>query len=173
MKPVDKQKMCPSCEGRIPLEAEICPFCASDQSNEKVKNSFQAPLFEHQSLQESLTSLYKPLYPTKRATYEEQQELFPPSYKEPSQARLETPMAAAPIADTLPNMEEAKEVKSSLWPTVFMITGSNFFILGLIQLLFSDQGLLKLEWESGYWYFYCLAALPFLYLGIKKLKELE
>ena len=59
MKPTERQKLCTSCEGRIPLDANQCPYCAVEQST-----SGQAYL-HHKTIQESLTSLYPPPYATK------------------------------------------------------------------------------------------------------------
>jgi hypothetical protein len=46
-------------------------------------------------------------------------------------------------------------------------------MLGLLQLFFSDSGKLKLEWDSSYWFVYCLAAAPLVLLGFKKANQLR
>lgn len=176
MKPVDKQKMCPHCEGRIAYEAEICPYCAQEQANEKAFQS-QTPLFQNQSLQDSLTSLYTPPYSGKRPlfTQSEPQSTTPfkenSMYKNVTDEKFQDPLKAFGAAASIPETEQ-KEGESSLWPTVFMVAASNFFILGLLQLFFSEEGLLKLEWDGSYWFIYCLISLPLFYLGVKKMKSL-
>nr|NGX47902.1 hypothetical protein [Chlamydiota bacterium] len=69
MKSMDQEKMCISCDGRIPFDAEVCPYCASKQSGAGMQNSFQAPIFQNQSLEDSLTSLYTPPYQGKRPQF--------------------------------------------------------------------------------------------------------
>ncbi|HSX04492.1 MAG TPA: hypothetical protein VLG76_07165 [Rhabdochlamydiaceae bacterium] len=176
MKPVDKQKMCPHCEGRIPYEAEICPYCAQEQVAEKVSHSFQTPLFQNQSLQESLTSLYTPPYSGKRPLFSqnETQSTHPVKenamYKNVTDEKFQDPLQA--ISNAAAVDSDQKEGESSLWPTIFMVAASNFFILGLLQLFFSEDGLLKLEWDGSYWFLYCLISLPLFYVGVKKMKQL-
>jgi hypothetical protein len=177
MKTVDKQKMCPHCEGRIAFEAEICPYCAQEQAVEKSSNSFQAPLFQNQSLQESLTSLYTPPYSGKRPVFSQNEKQQPILSKENSMYRnvtdekFQDPLQAISNAASTSETEQ-KEGESSLWPTVFMVAASNFLILGLLQLFFSENGLLKLEWDGSYWFIYCLISLPLFYVGVKKMKSL-
>lgn len=176
MKTSEKQKMCPNCEGRIALEAEVCPFCAQEQIVQKENNAFQAPLFQNQSLQDSLTSLYTPPYSGKRPLFSQDLKKETPTFKENAMyknvtdEKFQDPMKA--ISAAAANDIETQEEESSLWSTVLMVAASNFLVLGLLQLFFSENGLLKLEWDGSYWFIYCLLALPLFYLGIKKMKKL-
>ncbi len=170
---MEREKLCVQCEGRISLDAQTCPYCAADQSTTRMQNSFQAPIFQSQSLEDSLTSLYTPPYQGKRPQFESQasQELppmyeEPPLYKEVTERPEMNPLLGATVE------EETNKPKSSLWPTLFLIAGANLAILGLMQLFFSKDGLLRLEWDANYWFFYCLLAAPLLYFGYKKLKRL-
>ncbi|HSX12775.1 MAG TPA: hypothetical protein VLF61_04715 [Rhabdochlamydiaceae bacterium] len=176
MNPVDKQKMCPHCDARIAFEVEICPYCAQGQEVEKTAAPAQTPLFQNQSLQESLTSLYTPPYSGKRPLFS-QSEKQPSSpikenamYKNVTEDKFQDPLKA--ISTAAIDESQQKEGESSLWPTVFMVVASNFFTLGLLQLFFSEAGLLKLEWDGSYWFLYCLFSIPLFYLGIKKMKQL-
>lgn len=62
MKPVERQKMCPNCDGRIPQESTQCPFCfaqlSSDSSTPKVTTT------------DPLSALYPPPYTTSGAASE-------------------------------------------------------------------------------------------------------
>ena len=53
MKPVERQKMCPNCDGRIPQESTQCPYCfaqlSSDTPTAKVSS-------------DPLSALYQPSY---------------------------------------------------------------------------------------------------------------
>lgn len=176
MKTSDKQKMCPNCDGRIAFEAEVCPFCAHSQVQDKAGASGQTPLFQHQSLQDSLTSLYTPPYSGKRPLFSQNEKQSTPSkdyamYKNVTDEKFQDPLKS--ISAAAANENEQKETESSLWTTVFMVVASNFFLLGMLQLFFSENGVLKLEWDGSYWFIYCLISLPLFYLGIKKLKQLQ
>ncbi len=176
MKSADKQKMCPHCEGRISFEAEICPYCAQAQETGKVDQTSQT-LFQNQSLQDSLTSLYTPPYAGKRPLFTQNEKQSIPTikenamYKNVTEEKFQDPLKAISNSAVMSDTEQ-KEGESSLWPTVFMVAATNFFILGLLQLFFSEEGLLRLEWDGSYWFLYCLISLPLFYLGIKKMKQL-
>ena len=68
--------------------------------------------------------------------------------------------------------QQAAEGKSGFWPLLLLSIGANLLVIGLLQLFFSDGGLLTLEWDSSYWFVYCLGALPLCYFGYKKAKNL-
>lgn len=178
MKSTEKQKMCIHCEGRIPIEAEICEYCASYQTDANVKNSFQAPLFQNQTLEDSLTSLYTPPYQGKKPNFSQspakEEPMFSahpqtPMYKDVAGQAPRNPFEGATVNTT----EEESQQKNSLWPTLFLTTGIFAFVVGLMQCLFSKNGTLHLEWDTNYWFLYCLLGAPLLYFGIKKLRELD
>ncbi|HSW86927.1 MAG TPA: hypothetical protein VLG49_05450, partial [Rhabdochlamydiaceae bacterium] len=107
MNPADRKKMCTSCDGMIPIDAETCPYCTADQAQTIESTPHQAPLFKHQSLQDSLTSLYTPPYSSKghMASYEES--------KGSQRSRRETmnvgsPSIAIPVAES-ETLDEEKD----------------------------------------------------------------
>ena len=53
MKPVERQKMCPNCDGRIPQESTQCPYCFAQLSND-------TPAAKVSS--DPLSALYQPSY---------------------------------------------------------------------------------------------------------------
>ena len=69
-----------------------------------------------------------------------------------------------------PNVDQGK---NSFWPILLLSIGTNLLTLGLLQLFFSDNGFLRLEWDSSYWFVYCLAALPLFFFGFKKANVLK
>src|SRR6185503_15242769 len=105
MKPNDRQKMCPSCEGRIPLDANLCPYCAAEQGS--------SAYLHHKSIQESLTSLYPPPYSAKK----EQKSQEPMAEKKFQTA---SPILAAPIPHSTEAPATANEEKSSFWPLLLL-----------------------------------------------------
>ena len=176
MKNAEREKICISCEGRISVDAATCPFCATEQENSALTGSFQTPLFQTQSLEDSLSSLYTPPYQGKRPQFgqaeeeAQQADLFEdePMYKEAIREPQENLLASS--EEELE--EEEAEAKSTLWPTLMLMAGANFAVLGLMQLLFSSNGVFRLEWNAKFWFFYLLLSAPLLYFGRKKLHEL-
>jgi hypothetical protein len=158
MKLNDRQKMCLSCEGRIPLDANLCPYCAAEQGS--------ATFLQHKSIQESLTSLYPPPYSAKKEPHKSETSM--------SEKKFQT---ASPIINTSiaqPTTEQnssAAEEKSSFWPLLLLCVGANLLVIGLLQLFFSENNRLTLQWNSKYWFVYCLSALPLFYFGFKKVNE--
>jgi len=90
--------------------------------------------------------------------------------------KAESPAKSAPYSiNTNDASEESSQEKtqSAFWPLLLLSLGGNLLLLGLLQLLFSDNGLLRLEWNSSYWFIYALAALPLLFVGYKKANVLN
>jgi hypothetical protein len=183
MLPKDRQKMCTNCDGRIPLEAEMCPYCAADTKT-ALRTSGGAKELHHQSLQDSLTSLYTPPYgknsslltlggEKKESPYFHKTETL----KEPMVEKRFNPAApslGAPAIPVEPNGDSnTDQGKNGFWPILLLSIGTNLLTLGLLQLFFSDNGFLRLEWDSSYWFIYCLAALPLFFFGFKKANLLK
>lgn len=139
----------------------------------------------HQSLQDSLTALYSPPYSgkstglmtpplEKKEFLNSRKSEFP---QEPMAEKRFTQPSATFGAPTIPmNSSEEQPVeedRSSFWPILFLSIGANLLTLGLIQLFFSDNGFLRLEWNSSYWFVYCLAALPLFFFGFKKANAMK
>ncbi len=170
MKPKDRQRMCTHCEGRIAVEADSCPYCGMPllgDSESTPTSASQSGL----SSQESLASLYPPPYSNRN---------FPPmktdnkdsqsKFKAP-QALADNPFAKMPIAGNEAVQKQSEEEKAGFMPLLLILVGSNLLTLGLMQAMFSDEGFLRLEWSSKYWFYYCLFALPLISFGMKKMKQ--
>jgi hypothetical protein len=176
MKVVDRQKICTHCDGRIAIESEHCPYCGSVAAiPEEVKTP--TPLFDHQSIQDSLTSLYTPPYSNKSSPYMKQdKEKSPPKQtpRESHESRINASLGKINISgSTGVSIEEKIEGKSSFAPLLFLLFGGNLLIIGLLQFFFSERGVLRLEWDSTYWFIYCLIAIPAIYFGLKKANQCE
>lgn len=177
----DRQKMCPQCDGRIPLEAEQCPYCASVQTVQAAEEDAQ--FYREQSLQESLTKLHSPPYPAKNAapmysdmkqgsTFMKQTDSFKGVMPE-KRFHSSAPLGIPTIPPQMQEEQQSVDEKTSFWPIFFLSIGGNLLVLGLLQLFFSEKGFLRLEWDSSYWFVYCLAALPLVVLGYKKANQLK
>ncbi len=185
MKTADKQKMCTNCHGRITVEAETCLYCGQEQTDQNIsESSMQTTLFEQQSLQDSLTSLYSPPYAAKRPSFfeqQQQQELPKKTPRVQAQVReIPEPKRAVgskedplSIDDQEIEEESPASTKGSLWSLLLMILGGNVFTLGLMQLFFSEGSRLRLEWQTDNWYLYCLAAVPLLFVGYRLTGKLK
>jgi len=189
----EKEKLCIQCEGRIPLSAQTCPYCASEQG--AGRRSFYSPLFQDQSLQDSLTSLYTPPYQGKHPQFgtipESHESSFEPEESQAPSSQQEFAFGAPPIYEEAPiykdvtppreeellyqdpsSVEEEVPTQSSLWPSLFLMFGIYLFIIGFMQMAFSQQGVLKMEWNARYWFCYLLLSAPLLFFGWKRLKTL-
>lgn len=173
--------MCAGCDGRIPFDADTCPYCSSAQAAVFTT----APKEPPQTIQGALSSLYPPPYAAKGTgatnTISFKNEI--PGFNKSNP--LNDPMVEKRFnnsssvmgAPTIP-VEASEEPqtdggKSSFWPVLLLSLGANLLLLGLLQLLFSDNGFLRLEWDSSYWFAYCLAALPLFFFGFKKVNSLS
>ncbi len=158
MKTVEKHKLCPNCEARVPLEATLCPFCASELNMEAPRSS---TLFQSQTLEDSVASLYTPPYQSSNRSASLSHSSAESSlYKK--NAPAQQPQAEAPV-----------ERKSSLVPSILMFAGSTLLLLGLMLVIFAREGTLQLEWDASYWFIYALIGAPLLYFGYRKLSELD
>jgi hypothetical protein len=185
----DRQKMCTGCDGRIPFDAMVCPYCAGEQV---IAPATSAKELHHQSLQDSLTSLYTPPYAGKLPGGEKKEftanfgsglydPILKPNKPEPQkEPMVEKRFNSSSIslgAPTIPvdsaEDQHLDEGRSSFWPVLLLSIGANLLTIGLLQLLFSDNGFLRLEWNSSYWFAYCLAALPLFFFGFKKANLLK
>lgn len=62
MKPVERQKMCPNCDGRIPQESTQCPYCFAQLSADSSNSKSTTPVTD------PLSALYPPPYTTEAKT---------------------------------------------------------------------------------------------------------
>lgn len=162
----EKVKMCPHCEGNIPIDATECRYCGSSLIRSKSrKTAYQT--------EDSLASLYEPPYaPNRKASkygigtessynYQEEEEEEEPPIKKPRKK------SNPAITNDIDNEEEEKTHIGAL---LLLSIGSQLFTLAWLQFFFSDHGLLTLEWKSRFWPIYLLSSLPFIYHGYKKLR---
>lgn len=147
----EKQKICSHCEGRISVEADTCLYCGM-------------PLISDSPVRPMQESVLTPPYGKTNVDYMKS-EPDPVAKFKPA-----TPESGFPGEARVAVREEA-EPKSGLLAVVMVLLGANLLVLGLMQGIFSDEGVLRLEWNGKYWYLFCLLALPLLYQGIRKGKE--
>ena len=150
MKPVDRQKMCPNCDGRIPYDATQCPYCfTQQQSDNSSPKSFSSP-------SDPISGLYPPPYPSRPSS-------------DPLEAK---PIQKASFPEGTMALESPQEVETvSFWSILMLTLGGNLLTLGLLQIFFSNHGILQLEINASYWFLMVLVALPLTYFGFKSLSS--
>ena len=157
----DRKKMCPFCEGTVDIDAVTCVYCGSSllmNCNESITGGEEpeGPSFSAQYQPPNSRPNYGYIDPTSDI----------PGYSEES----ETPKKAT-------RKRAAKKESSSdqhYISSVFLLSlGANLFALSWFIFFFSDQGHLTLEWKTKHWFLYFLCAVPCLYAGWKKLRELQ
>lgn len=130
------------------------------------------PLFRHQSLEDSLASLYKPPYSKPR---EAEPALPPLEEKSPVFPEEKSSLLSSYVADETPRaapaVEEEESKKGGLWPLLFLAIGSQLLTLGILLFFFSDSGTLTLQWNASRWFVYCLFSLPLIYIGYRQVVQ--
>lgn len=155
MRPKDRQKICTHCDGRIPYESDRCPYCGAEASR-SVEPGKET---HHRSLQDSLTAPYapSPARPAQAPIFEKK--------SLPSQPSVQAAVAEAPSS--------ANEGKKAFLPLLLLALAGNLMTIGILLLLFAEDGVLRLEWDAGNWFIYCLCALPLFFFGLKKASSLN
>lgn len=177
MKPTDRQKMCINCDGRVPFEAIVCPYCSADLSKAPEVDAQRDVGAKHQAIQDSLTALYTPPYQQKvgKSSFSESKGKNPEQAKGSMgvESRIAPPAhhGGIPTATAVRDPVQEKTAKAVLVSIVTLSVGSLLFILGILQIFFAEDGVLRLEWDASRWFIYCLAALPLLYYGYRKAEQ--
>lgn len=148
----EKMRMCPYCEGTVPLESSSCRFCGSsfDESLDRMKGAFR---------EEREDPYYNPPYSPDADNLKDS--VYHPESKEQ--------------AESLSTEEEEmnqEEEKGHILALMLLSAGGMLFTLSILLLFFSEHGRVTLEWKSRYWSLYMILGLPLLYYGFKKLRKL-
>ena len=150
------------------VESSECPYCGNEFPEESKHPAGQTPLFKNQTLQESLASLYTPPYSHSKTAEKEvpkKKPVPPASFREAVPQSINTGTMA------IEEEEPKEESRTTFWALFALIVAGNLCTLGLLQFFFSEGGILRLEWDSSYWFLYCLISLPLFYFGLKKANQ--
>ncbi len=183
MNQVEHTKVCWSCEANVSHDATYCPFCGSDllppENDPKAMPLNVDGRFQSQPLEESLASLYKPPYSVRN-----KQGLGIPDNREKTSFTKVTPPKETPLfqgydqaenKETQVTQTETKveePMQGVMWPLLLLSIGINLTLLGLLVLFFSKEGIVHLQWNMRYWFYYILFGVPMSYMGIRCLKKL-
>jgi hypothetical protein len=152
MKPIDRQKICPNCDGRIDYDAAQCTYCFSALQIE----SSSLKLFSSPPSQENLSALYTPPYSAKPVA----------EAAEPRIAAKTASLYSDKDSRFMAEQTEASESKNFL-PILLLTLAGNLLTLSILQFFFSDHGVVRLEINGSYWFLMLLASLPLFYFGLK------
>lgn len=161
------KKLCWNCDGSVSLQIDHCPYCGVDLTRE---NAIQeTPSFSRKQDPVSEQGPYLG-HPFQRAYQEES--IPPPPYANFENSAEEWVPKVQEEAPPQEQEEAAPETsnKNDMIAFLLLLPGIVFFLFGLVLLFFSDDGVLTLEWNQSFAYFYFLGALPLLILGWRALR---
>lgn len=139
MNAISKNKLCWNCEANVSVTDENCPYCGVGVQN---------------SLLQGYQNEFSPPYRMGKGN----QTVIPESpYKDEESQQVEDVVQE--------EAEEASEFKIFLIAMLMMLSGSVFFLFGIVLALFSKDGVFILQWNGSYWYAYLILAVPLLFFG--------
>ncbi|OJU80722.1 MAG: hypothetical protein BGO10_02780 [Chlamydia sp. 32-24] len=148
-----KKKLCWNCEGRVALTEENCPFCGV----------YLSP----SSLPEGADPSHHLMPPYKMAENDIENTT--------DQNDLLQEIANHSNQDN--EIEDQTQNEAMLDPALIslatLITGTIFFLFGLVIYVFSINDIFTLSWNKSYWLIFLLISLPLFMIGIKNLKKVE
>lgn len=154
MSAVPKKKLCWNCEGNVSANIDNCPYCA---------------VYLHPSELEENAS-WNPSYRSSK-----KEEIPPPPY----QIRVDGEQTQERTEEFL---EEGRffnwhvlfaQLKRDIFPILFLMMGSIFFLFGIVLLLFSQNGTLTLQWQESHAFYFLLFAFPLIGFGWKFFQQLD
>jgi hypothetical protein len=157
MSAVPKKKLCWNCEGNIAKQVDNCPYCGvyvhSPDLDEN--NGWNIPYASGNKKEEIPTPFYQ--------IHENNQTHSEEDLEEPSLSNEESQ----------PNFSVMQQLKEDVLPILLLMSGSIFFLFGIVLFLFSTDGKLILEWNGNLWPYFLALAVPFVYLGWKYLLRMD
>ncbi len=155
MSAVPKKKLCWNCEGNVAKDIDNCPYCGVYLHTADIdENPTWNPSYRPLSQDEDFSS---PFYQAKLEAEQEPQET-PSQEKSDNNAILQTLLA---------------HLKQDIFPILFLMTGSIFFLFGVVLLLFSQNGTLTLQWQESYSIYFLIFAIPLVSFGWILFQQLE
>jgi hypothetical protein len=167
MSKVVKNKLCWNCEGNVSRDAANCKYCGvylhrdddddDDIYEDEIEEEVKAPTSPPPTTNPGPT-LVKPV--------SAETAIPRPPYN--------TEKVVTATLDKNSVHSDANYVtalKTVVAPLVLLSAGSVFVIFAFLLYFFSSNGVLQLQWNSSYWFYYLLAALPLLFFGWKFLVE--
>lgn len=157
------KRLCWNCDGSVPHHLGQCPYCGVDLTHVEKERSDNAHF-----------SGFSSPYQAARVDSPAKQSIPTPPFSGAfSQDVTEEEWNAALGEEEEVTQKEEELTLSSrreMIALLLLLPGVVFFLFGLALLLFSSKGVLTLEWNQNFAYFYFLGAVPLLFLGWRALR---
>lgn len=157
------KRLCWNCDGAVSLHLGQCPYCGVDlsqpqQQQEGEKTPFQGFVNPFQSQKDE--GIFKPPYANAFNTdLSVSQEEWNQTLGEEVEAEKEQDEEELPAT-----------TRKEMVALLLLLPGIVFFLFALALLFFSSNGVLTLQWNQSFAYFYFFGAIPLLYLGWRALR---
>lgn len=151
------KKLCWNCDGDVSLHSSQCPYCGVDLSQ-------ALPVGENLSFS-SLASPFQSAPTGSAVPKPPYSNVFSNDF---SVTEEEWKKALEGEKEEVQGAEEENVARSSnrdMIALLLLLPGIVFSLFGLALTLFSQEGLLTLQWNQNLAYFYFVGAVPLLYLG--------
>lgn len=146
----NEKRLCWNCEGSVSLHLEQCPYCGVDATQVPENPPFASPFQSYNQDATTPTPPYTPGYPS----YDVSQEEWNNALEKHEEEKEDTPGAH----------------RREMIALLLLLPGVVFFLFGLVLILFSSDGVLSIEWNQSFAYFYFLGAIPLVILGWRALR---
>lgn len=156
MSAVPKKKLCWNCEGNVAKEIDNCPYCGVYlHATEVEDDSNWNPSYLPSSKTAEIPS---PLYQMQAESRISKQEM---------EEDLDEPTSPLPWKLLL------AQLKKDIFPLLFLMMGSVFFLFGIVLLLFSQEGTFTLQWQESDGMYFLFFAIPLIGFGWMFLQQLD
>lgn len=156
MSAVPQKKLCWNCEGNVAREMDNCPYCG---------------VYVHSIELEGAASWNIP-YPTPKA--DKNEEVPTPLYKIYDANDPESTERRSESLESIYEEEPiANQIKRDVLPILLLMSGSIFFLFGIVLLLFSQNGTLTLQWDSSNWPYFLALSIPAVFFGWRYLNQID
>lgn len=157
MNAIPKKKLCWNCEGNVAREVDNCPYCGVYlHASEEMDSGFWNPSYRPSEEQDLESNIPSPPY---QSTESEKDSVIEPLH-------VSTAIQTKDLASF-------KQLKQDLFPILFLMAGSIFFIFGLVVYFFSEGGTLTLQWKEEYGLYFLLLSAPLLHFGWRYLQQIN
>lgn len=153
MSAVPKKKLCWNCEGNIAKEIDNCPYCGVYVHSPELGdgNGWNIPYITGNKKEEIPSPLYQ--------------------IQEAEETETDEPSDKIEELSTAPTIFQ--QLKEDVLPVLLLMSGSIFFLFGIVLYLFSTNGTLTLQWNGNHWPYFLGLSLLFVYLGWKYLLQMD
>lgn len=165
MNAIPKKKLCWNCDGNVAKETNNCPYCGvylHGVESDK-ESSLWSPSYTPTNTQEVNSSPHYSEEDQKVATIE-------PNHPQNNGIENKETHSSKALKGVLPLLSI---LKNDFFPIFFLMSGSIFFLFGLVLLLFSHEGTFTLQWNEKYWTYFIATSLLSIVLGWYFLQKSE